>query len=61
MEHERIELSWKQFEGKRKYQYWNAVDTGPDVAVDGGKAPEHVPPERDANDGEARRPDFGRS
>ena len=55
MEHERIELSWKQFEGKKKYLYWNSVEAGPDLAGDGNKVPDDVQQEHDAKGTEARR------
>jgi hypothetical protein len=60
VEHERIDLSWKQFEGKKKYLYWNFVDTRPDVAGDCERTPEHVQQEHDAKDSEARRRGFAR-
>jgi hypothetical protein len=52
VEHERIELSWKQFEGKKKYLYWNSVETGTDLVADSEKTAEDIRQERDA---EARR------
>jgi hypothetical protein len=52
---ERIELHWKQFEGKKKYLYWNSVEAGPSHAGDGEKTAEDIQQERDAGDTEARR------
>jgi hypothetical protein len=54
VEHERIELGWKQFEGKKKYLYWNSVEARPAPAGDGGETPEDIQRQRDAKDAEAR-------
>jgi hypothetical protein len=32
MNPDRFENNWKQFEGKKKYQYWNFSDEQPDSA-----------------------------
>jgi hypothetical protein len=53
MEHERIELSWKQFEGKKKYLYWNSVEATRDFAGEGDKTPEDVQHRHEAMDAEA--------
>jgi hypothetical protein len=54
VEHEPIELSWKQFEGKKKYLYWNSIEAASDLAGDGEKTLEDIQQERVANDGESR-------
>jgi hypothetical protein len=54
VKHERIELSWKQFEGKKKYLYWNSIEATSDPAGDGEKTLEDVQQERVAMDGESR-------